>query len=312
MLARVAASHIRVGTFEYFAARNDTEALRLLVDYTLKRHYPAEEFAGNAALALLDKTLERQARLLAQWMLVGFIHGVMNTDNMAISGETIDYGPCAFLDTYDPDAVFSSIDHSGRYAYCNQPTIAKWNLSVLAESLLPLIDAETKQAREKARAMLETFDRRYAAHWSAGMQRKLGFGNVESGDEELGRAFLKNMHQQQLDYTNTFAALESSLDGASLFAASDSLWEAQWRARVARQPSGARAARQLMRAANPRVIPRNHQLERAIQSAYRGDYSVMERLIAVLAQPYQLLAENDEYSRPPCETERVRQTFCGT
>ena len=314
VLTRVAASHIRVGTFQWAAATRDEAALRALVDYTIRRHYPNLAEAENPARALLDTVVERQARLIAQWMLVGFIHGVMNTDNMAISGETIDYGPCAFMDAYDPATVFSSIDRHGRYAYGNQPTIAQWNLARFAETLLPLIDVEEKRAVELATESLRDFERRYREHWLDGMRRKLGLFGTEADDVSLIESLLEWMQKTKADYTNTFADLTRELP--SECAQRDDVefmqWHARWRKRLARQRESAEESDRLRRVNCPAFIPRNQRVEEALAMAERGDLSVMERLLDVLGRPFDHEREAPEYRQPAGEAGAGYRTFCGT
>jgi uncharacterized protein YdiU (UPF0061 family) len=316
VLTRVAASHIRVGTFEYLAMRRDREGLEALVAYTLRRHDPdLDPGPGDEpALALLRRAVERQAALVARWMLVGFIHGVMNTDNMALSGETIDYGPCAFMDSYHPATVFSSIDHQGRYAYGNQPRIALWNLARLAEALLPLLGADEGQAIARAEAALEPFPSLYEAAWLDGMRKKLGLHRSEPGDEALIASLLDWMQQSEADYTNTFRALSSpELPPDEIYQGEAFRgWYAGWRARRARQQEPEEACLALQRANNPDVIPRNHQVERALAAAAQGDLGAVHRLVAALANPYEDLPEHADYRRPPSPQERVHATFCGT
>lgn len=311
VLTRVAASHIRVGTFEWVAAKGDVEALRTLVTYTLRRHYPEQVDAVNPALALLGAAIERQAALIAQWMRVGFVHGVMNTDNMALSGETIDYGPCAFMDAYDPATVFSSIDRHGRYAYGNQPHIAQWNLARLAEALLPLLHDEESHAVALANGAIEGFAGSYQRHWLAGMRRKLGLFNEEPEDKALIEGLLEWMRATKADYTNTFAELDVA---PSVTEGEFGVWRARWQARLARQPQSADEVRRLRRAHCPAVIPRNHRVEEALAAAEQGEVSAMERLLAVLAAPYdhERARAAEEYRAPAPEGGAGYQTFCGT
>ncbi|KMZ40931.1 MULTISPECIES: protein adenylyltransferase SelO [Bacillales] len=315
ILTRVAASHIRVGTFQFAARFCSIEDLRALADYTLQRHFPEIEAEENRYLLLLKGVIQRQAALIAKWQLVGFIHGVMNTDNMAISGETIDYGPCAFMDTYDPATVFSSIDVQGRYAYANQPYIAVWNLSRFAESLLPLLHENEAQAVKIAEDALAEFSKLYHSNWLTGMRSKLGLFNEEEQDEALIEGLLNMMKEQRADYTNTFRALtlnqpeETVLFGTSEFTE----WHEQWKARLTRQPEDTDALQQGMKKNNPAVIPRNHRVEEALEAAWKeGDYTVMERLLTVLSDPYAYTAEQVEYTTLPAESARPYQTFCGT
>ncbi|MBB6671918.1 protein adenylyltransferase SelO [Cohnella nanjingensis] len=318
VLTRVAASHLRVGTFQYAANWGTVQDLRALADYTLERHYPeaaATEAGGNRYLLLLREAIQRQAALIAQWQLVGFIHGVMNTDNMALSGETIDYGPCAFMDTYDPATVFSSIDRQGRYAYGNQPPIAAWNLARFAESLLPLLHDDEEVAVRQAEDALSGFAEQYRRHWLAGMRHKLGIFNEEPQDESLIEDLLQMMQKHGADYTNTFRALtlekpeDTVLQGTAEFAR----WHELWQARLGRQEETPSASLQLMRSRNPAVIPRNHRVEEALEAAVNeGDYSVMERLLEALSRPYAYAPEQDPYAAPPARSGRPYRTFCGT
>ncbi len=312
VLARVAASHLRIGTFEYFAAQGDRDALKILADYAIARHYPA--LAGNPApyLALLAAVGEAQAALIARWMQVGFIHGVMNTDNMTISGETIDYGPCAFMDAYDPATVFSSIDHQGRYAFGNQPRVAHWNLARLADALLLLIDDELERAIAMAEETINQFPESFAHQWQEGMRRKLGLTSEQPDDVNLIEALLQLMEEHAADYTNTFRSLCAVAEGAETPAGYEA-WATRWQMRLRQEPYSPQAAATLMRAHNPAVIPRNHRVEAALEAAVRQeDFTPMETLLAVLSSPFDLLPERAEYSNPPAPSERVHQTFCGT
>ncbi|WP_223066142.1 protein adenylyltransferase SelO [Paenibacillus caui] len=315
VLTRVAASHLRVGTFQYAAKWGTEEDLRALADYTLQRHYPEASADGNRYLALLQEVIKRQAVLIAQWQLVGFIHGVMNTDNMTLSGETIDYGPCAFMDVYDPATVFSSIDIHGRYAYGNQPQIAAWNLARFAETLLPLLHADEAQAIELAEDAISDFTELYHRNWLAGMRAKLGIFNEDPQDEPLIKGLLSLMYKHRADYTNTFLALtfdkkeDTALFGSTEFAQ----WHELWQARLGRQQEGTDASHQLMRSSNPAVIPRNHRVEEALEAAVKqGDYSVMERFLDVVSRPYEYSPEQAEYSRQPEPTACPYRTYCGT
>ncbi|MCX7932668.1 MAG: YdiU family protein [Rhodovarius sp.] len=312
VLTRVAASHIRIGTFEYFAARGDVEALRLLADYAIARHWPQAGQDPNPPLALYRAVVGAQARLVAQWMLVGFIHGVMNTDNCTISGETIDYGPCAFLDEYHPDAVYSSIDHAGRYAFGRQPQIAQWNLARLAEAMLPLFAEDAQQAIALAKEALAEFAPTFAAAYHSGMARKLG---LPRPDPELVRDFLALLAEQRGDYTNSFRALAAAADDPAAVPALPGApeawapWVVRWRAARAsgQAPDGA-----AMRAANPAYIPRNHLVEQALSAALQGDLRPFETLLQVLSDPYREQPGREAFARPPQRHERVLQTFCGT
>ena len=313
ILTRVASSHIRVGTFQYIARWGSIEEVRMLADYSIKRHYPEVEEDSNPYLSLLRNIIHRQAVLIAKWQLVGFIHGVMNTDNMAISGETIDYGPCAFMDQYDPATVFSSIDIYGRYAYNNQPRMAAWNLERLAEPLLPLIHADRDQAIEMAQDELESFFDIYHCHWLKGMRAKLGLFNEEEGDEALIVDLLDLMHRLGEDFTNTFRAL--TLDqGSSIYSKPEfSNWLKKWKARLERQEQSEEEARLLMKQNNPGIIPRNHRVEEALSAAVdRNDYSVMEALLNAITRPYAYLKEQEAYATLPEPSNRPYRTFCGT
>ncbi len=315
ILTRVAASHIRVGTFQYVAQWGTVEELRTLADYTLQRHFPEVDADENRFLNLLQEIIKRQAALIAKWQMVGFIHGVMNTDNTALSGETIDYGPCAFMDTYDPATVFSSIDTYGRYAYGNQPNIAAWNLARFAETLLPLLHADQEQAVKLAQDAVSSFTELYHYNWLRGMRAKLGIFNEEPEDESLIEDLLSMMQKYSADYTNTFKALtfdkaeDSVLVGTPEFIK----WNKLWQARLERQRESKEASHQLMRDSNPALIPRNHRVEEALEAAVEHrDYSVMERLLEVLSTPYSHCPEQEYYSTLPELTNRLYRTFCGT
>jgi len=315
ILTRTAASHIRVGTFEYAAARGKPEEIRALADYTIHRHFPELAEDGNPYLALLGAVMERQASLVARWLLVGFIHGVMNTDNMALSGETIDYGPCAFMDAYDPNTVFSSIDHNGRYAYGRQPQIAQWNLARFAETLLPLIHEDQQEAVSVATEAISGFYDTFRHYWRAGMRAKLGLFNEEADDGALAKDLLDCMHRHGADFTNTFRDLASgSLPEASVFQAPDfKQWFERWQARLKRQPDSREASRRLMNSHNPAVIPRNHRVEEALEAAVeRADVTVLEKLLGVLSQPYQDPPEEAGYHLPAPPSAEPYRTFCGT
>ena len=304
-----------MGTFEWAAAHRDPAALGALVEYTIRRHDPAAAEAPVPALALFESIAERQAALIARWQLVGFIHGVMNTDNMAISGETIDYGPCAFMDVYDPDTVFSSIDHQGRYAYGNQPPIAQWNLARLAEALLPMFADDQAVAIEHANAALERFTARFRHHWLAGMRGKLGLITEEDDDAALAEALLAWMHETRADFTNTFRAL-SAPDGADAALLGDpgfAAWHARWQARLAREAATPETRVARMQRHNPAIIPRNHQVEAAlIAAADHGDLAPLERLLAALATPFDYARVPAEFAEPAAPDARPYRTFCGT
>ncbi len=322
VLTRVAASHIRVGTFQYFAARGDIEALRTLADHAIARHYPRAGQAEHPYRALLEAVIARQAELIAQWMLIGFIHGVMNTDNTAISGETIDYGPCAFMDAYDPATVFSSIDQLGRYAYANQPLAAQWNLARFAETLLPLLDENEEAALASAREALAGFAPRFEAAHLGGLRRKLGLSIEHQGDAALAKDLLERMAANGADFTLTFRLLCDAAAGFSgdaavrtLFADPDvyDSWVVGWRQRLDAEPGSPAARRSAMQSVNPAYIPRNHLVEAALQAAVtRQDFSRFEDLLAVLSRPYEDRPDLERYAAPPRAEERVLQTFCGT
>lgn len=314
VLTRVAASHIRVGTMQWAAAHNNHGALRALADYTRARHYPALADASEPHLALLDAIVERQARLIARWQLVGFIHGVMNTDNMALSGETIDYGPCAFMNAYDPATVFSSIDHAGRYAYGNQPPIAQWNLTRLAEAMLPLLDAGMDRAIERATVSLDRFPVLFDQYWLDGMRSKLGLFTQEPGDKALVDDLLAWMKRESADFTTTFRMLSDEAAAADMAKADADFdsWHRQVEARRSRQPHPAVEAAALMRRHNPAVIPRNHLVEEALRAATRDhDTAVMARLLEVLEKPYDDDRDLKMFCAPAKDDPSYR-TFCGT
>jgi len=313
VLTRVAASHLRVGTFEYVSQWGSVEELRALANYTLQRHFPDVE-AENFYL-LFEEVIRLQAELIARWQLSGFIHGVMNTDNMALSGETIDYGPCAFMDTYDPATVFSSIDSHGRYAYGNQPQIAVWNLARFAETLLPLLHTDGEEAVKLAGEALSGFNQLYRYNWFKGMRSKLGIFNEEEGDESLIENLLSMMQKYKADYTNTFRSLTiDQIQDTDLFDSPEfKRWRKLWHARLDRQKESHSSSRELMRNSNPSIIPRNHRVEEALEAAEKhGNYNVMERLLDVLSNPYAYSNKQVEYSSPPPPSTQPYQTFCGT
>ncbi len=321
VLARVASSHLRVGTFQFFAARGEVDRLQKLMDYTIARHHPdlAGTSPAEAALGLLRRTIALQSKLIAQWMAVGFIHGVMNTDNMALSGETIDYGPCAFMDIYDPATVFSSIDRQGRYAYGNQPGIARWNLARFAETLLPFLDADEDTTIRIATEAIDGFVEIYEADWLAQMRAKMGLSTEEEGDFALAHGFLTALEGQGADYTNSFRALADVIsgDGSALRAqVSDPEsvrdWQVAWQARLARESKPTEARVAAMNEVNPLYIPRNHLVEGALASATRGDLAPFDKLLAVLASPFEAVEGNEEFTQPAPESFANFQTFCGT
>ncbi len=312
ILTRMASSHIRVGTFEYAANFGKKENVRQLADYSINRHFKKIEKDEYLYLNFLKEVVKRQASLIAKWQLVGFIHGVMNTDNMALSGETIDYGPCAFMDTYNPDTVFSSIDTYGRYAYKNQPQIAAWNLTRFAESILPLIDENIEKAIRLAQDAVSEFFALYNEHWISGMRSKLGIFNDESGDDSLVEDLLNIMHKNNEDYTNTFIKL--TFGHASLFEIRGfKEWYYKWQERLNRQAQTKEESFELMKNSNPAVIPRNYRIEEVLKSADEmGDLSPMEALISVLNKPFAHTFEQKEYGVLPPASFCNYKTFCGT
>ena len=320
VFTRVAASHIRVGTFQFFAAQGDEEAIKRLADHVIERHFPEARDAENPYLAMLTMIAESQAKLIARWLSIGFIHGVMNTDNMAVSGETIDFGPCAFLDEYDPRKVFSSIDQRGCYAYANQPGIGQWNIARLAECLLPLLDAEEEKAVEAANGVLKAFGDVFQEAWLQAFRDKLGMTGEQDDDRLLVTDFLELMHQGEADFTLTFRSLSKVAGGAAVETLIDlfpvpppglSDWLTRWRARITddRTPAERQAA---MEAVNPALIARNHRIEEAIAAAIYGDYSFFHRLVDALATPYVEDPETADLRVPPTPDQRVTRTFCGT
>ncbi len=314
ILTRVASSHIRVGTFQFITGLEKKDELQNLADYTIERHYPEIMHEEHRYLAFLREVIKRQAALIAKWQLVGFIHGVMNTDNMAISGETIDYGPCAFMDTYDPKTVFSSIDTGGRYAYGNQPYIGGWNLARFAESLLPLLHENEEQALQLAQDEITKYNGIYRENWLNGMRAKLGLFNQEEEDHELIEEILELMEQNQSDYTNTFVALTFDKFEDLAVCGTDGFknWQQKWKERQNRQKNSEDEIKDLMRKSNPAVIPRNYRVEEALEAATEGDYSVMGRLLDVLKDPFKHSAEQAQYANPPEPANQPYQTFCGT
>jgi uncharacterized protein YdiU (UPF0061 family) len=317
VLTRVASSHVRVGTFQYFAARRDREAIMRLVEYVIDRHYPDARSADRPARALFESVVARQAQLVARWMQVGFIHGVMNTDNMSISGETIDFGPCAFMDHYDPAMVFSSIDTGGRYAYANQPIVAQWNLARLVETLMFLFNPDADKALEMAKESLASFKDIYQNAWLEGFRRKLGLFNAEDGDLVLIQKFLDALHTSQADFTIGFRSLAHVLQSSSvetrLAAAAFAEWRERWTQRLSRQPQTQVDVVNLLRTSNPAFIPRNHRIEQIIEAAIdREDFSRFHEMTDVLSRPFDEQTDHEFYARPPQHEERVLQTFCGT
>jgi uncharacterized protein YdiU (UPF0061 family) len=320
VLTRVAQSHVRIGTFEFFANRGDAEGVRLLADYIMARHYPETANAAHPYKALLDAIVARTAALVSRWMGIGFIHGVINTDNMSVAGETIDYGPCAFMDFYRAATVYSSIDHAGRYAYANQPRIAHWNLSRLAGAFLPLLADDQQAAIPVAQAALDAFPSIYRAEFEQVFRRKLGLTTAEDGDMALAQDLLERMEANEADFTLTFRRLADSATGddapiRALFAdpAAFDDWADPWRARLAREPMPDAERREAILRANPAFIPRNHRIEAVIRAAEdRGDFAPLDILINVLATPFDDRPDFADYANPPLPEEIVRQTFCGT
>jgi uncharacterized protein YdiU (UPF0061 family) len=322
VLTRVASSHVRVGTFQFFAARQDVEGLRLLADYVIGRHYPEAAESDRPYRTFLDQVITAQATLIARWLHIGFIHGVMNTDNMSIAGETIDYGPCAFMDAYDPATVFSSIDQHGRYAYGNQPSIGLWNLTRLAETLLPLLSEDAEKAVAEAGEALEAFSGKFEAAYHAGLRRKLGLLTEREEDVTLAEDLLKAMSENQADFTLTFRRLSDAAAGPEGDEAVRNLfinplaydaWSIRWRERLSLELQDGASHQAAMRAVNPSFIPRNHRVEAVIQAAVeRDDFAPFEELLTVLSKPYEDQPAFAHYSEPPEPHQRVYRTFCGT
>ena len=313
ILTRVASSHIRVGTFQYIAARQKDDELKTLLDYTIDRHYPEIKNSNNQALDLLNRLIERQCDLVVNWMRVGFIHGVMNTDNMTISGETIDYGPCAFMDTYDPKTVFSSIDQNGRYAYCNQPGITKWNLARFAECLIPFFERDQKKAIQIATETINDFEKKYEEKWMNMMRNKLGISGLDNKDKPLILDLLTWMHEKKADYTNTFCHL-MNLDPKKEKIFEDSkfiVWKKRWKERLLKNDNNQIKSKELMKNNNPLVIPRNHKIEEALEAAELNDMEPINKILEILKNPYDKQSEIIDYQYPSKSSEKY-QTFCGT
>ena len=320
VLARVASSHLRVGTFEYYAAQGQSEKVKQLADYAIDRHFPELKSSESRYLELIRAVSQRQAALVAKWMHIGFVHGVMNTDNMTISGETIDYGPCAFIDSYDPSAVFSSIDRQGRYAFANQSSIAQWNLARLAECLLPLVDPDTEKAVQLATEEIKAFTKTYEAIWLAGMREKLGLMTVNENDMELVIELYTAMEDQNVDFTMLFRSLSDVLlgntdaarqlfDDPELF----DVWQSKWLGRIDIEPASAESRAIAMNAVNPIYIPRNHKVEEALQAAEEdSNYEPFEKLMEVLAQPFTKREGLEEYAVPASSDFAPYRTYCGT
>jgi len=314
ILTRVAASHIRVGTFQYVTATEDEKNLKTLFDYTIDRHYPKIKDSKTPAIDLLKIVMEKQIKLVVDWMRVGFIHGVMNTDNMAISGETIDYGPCAFMDAYDPETVFSSIDHNGRYAYFNQPGITKWNLARFAETLLPLIDKNKDKAIKIATEIINNFGEIYKKNWLEMMRKKLGLIDEKDSDEKLINDLLSLLHEQKADYTNTFCSLmNEDVQNDKIFNNKEfNDWHQKWKKRLAKNNNSTEESLKLMRSVNPIVIPRNHKVEEVLEAASKDDLNPFHDFLKVLEKPYENQSKTNNYQSPAPPSEKKYQTFCGT
>ena len=314
ILTRVAESHIRVGTFQYAVIAEDKKDLKILFDYTIDRHYPHIKDSKNPAVDLLKIVIEKQTKLVVDWMRVGFIHGVMNTDNMAISGETIDYGPCAFMDTYDPETVFSSIDQYGRYAFFNQPGITKWNLARFAECLVPLIHEDKNTGVQIATEIVNSFSEIYQKNWFEMMRKKLGLLGEDANDEKLVIDLLNWMHKKKADYTNTFCFLmNQNFQEKKIYNDESFLyWKKQWQDRLKINGNSSEESLKLMRSSNPLVIPRNHKVEEALDSANNGDLNPTKNLLKILEKPYEDRKEINEYQSSAPPSNKIYKTFCGT
>ena len=313
ILTRIASSHIRVGTFQYIAARQKKDEIEVLLNYVIDRHYPDIKNSKNKATELLSVVLEKQINLVVNWMRVGFIHGVMNTDNMSISGETIDYGPCAFMDTYDPKTVFSSIDQMGRYAYFNQPVITKWNLSRFAECLIPLIDKKQEKAIQLATEIINSFEKKYEEKWLNMMRDKLGLFGMDEKDKFLILDLLTWMHQKKIDYTNIFCHLmnENIKEDKDYEDEDFKNWKKRWNERLKTNNNTPEKSLKLMRSANPIVIPRNHKVEEVLEAAEKNNFKPITRLVEILKDPYSQQKNIINY-QIPSNSEKKYQTFCGT
>lgn len=314
ILTRVASSHLRFGTFEYAANYLGKEEVKKLADYAINRHYPYVRSDENKYLKLLEEVIKAHASLVSKWLCVGFIHGVMNTDNMTISGETIDYGPCAFMNTYDPNTVFSSIDVNGRYAYKNQANMASWNICRFAEALIPLINEDADVAVEMAQKVIFEFSDLYSEYWLSNMRNKLGMFNKESNDKELMEELLSIMEQHKEDYTNTFVSLtyRKNMNTGMFATAEFTNWHKKWQERLERQEESIEEAYELMKKSNPVVIPRNHRVEEALKAADNGDFTVMEKLVSVLRTPFQYGEDKEPYMDLPEPSDLPYRTYCGT
>lgn len=314
ILTRVASSHIRVGTFEFAANQQCKRTVSSIINYTIQRHYPDLVDHKNKAIALIQAVMERQANLIVNWMRVGFIHGVMNTDNMTLSGETIDYGPCAFMDAYDPNTVFSSIDHTGRYAYANQPRIAQWNLARLAETVLPFIHDDISKAIDIAEKTINHFSHIYKQKWLLMMRSKLGLFGSPTGDEQLISDLLNWMKNNGADYTNTFRKLsqEDKPEGKLYQQKDFEAWYERWQNRLKQNTKPLKSSLRLMKSVNPVVIPRNHKVEEGLKAAHNGHFKLFQDLLAALKNPYKDQERLKPFQALPKPNERVYQTFCGT
>ena len=314
ILTRVALGHLRVGTFQYIAAKQNINDLEILTNYTIEKYYPNIKSSKNKALDLLNVLIEKQTQLVINWMRVGFIHGVMNTDNMSISGETIDYGPCAFMDSYNPKTVFSSIDQLGRYAYDNQPKITKWNLTRFAECLIPLISKNEDEAIKLAREALDKFEKIYETKWLNMMRDKLGLYGEDNDDKSLIMELLDWMEKNKVDYTNTFIFLTNkTIKNSEIYNNADfDLWKNKWVKRLTMFGNSHDKSMELMNFSNPMVIPRNHKVEEALTSASNGDLTLFNKLIKILKNPYLVNNDDLEFMSPTPHSDNKYQTFCGT
>ncbi len=314
ILTRVASSHIRVGSFQYFAYKQDVKGLKSLIKYSIDRHYPEIKNDMNIYINLLDKLMDKQIDLVVNWMRIGFIHGVMNTDNMALSGETIDYGPCAFMDTYDPKTVFSSIDHFGRYAYYNQPSITKWNLARFAECIISFLSSDKDEAIKIATNKINEFDKKYEDKWLEMMRDKLGMLDSEKEDEVLILDLLQWMHSNKADYTNTFCKLmDEKVITDSIYNNSDFLtWKERWKIRISKYKNKLNLVDKKMKFSNPMIIPRNHKVEDALRAAENGDMSPAENLLNILKKPYENKNYINEFQVPEKHYKSSYKTYCGT
>ena len=314
ILTRIASSHIRVGTFQYISAKNNLEDLKILLDYTIDKHFPEIKSSNNKALDLLSCLMNKQCQLVVNWMRVGFIHGVMNTDNMAISGETIDYGPCAFMDHFDPKTVFSSIDQFGRYAYSNQPKITKWNLARFAECLIPLIDKNENNAIKKATEVINNFEKIYESKWLNMMRDKTGLFGEQKEDKKLIFDLLQWMEKNKADYTNTFCHLMevNTCDNENYYKKEFKDWVKRWKKRLVLNNTSSKRYLDLMRNTNPTVIPRNQKVEEALHDSSENNLKLLNKLLIILKNPYDIQKNISEYQSPAPITEKKYQTFCGT